>query len=90
MYLHSPFDFSLAVGQLLFYLTTLDNMYGSYGWKYGFGCRILRYCFSTCQGAKFYILSYSVNPPLKLKVGTEWAFLFVFYIPVYRGHLTVH
>ena len=40
------------------------------------------------QFAKFYILSYGVKVPLKLKVGTEWAFLFVFYIPVYYGHMT--
>jgi hypothetical protein len=88
LYLHSPYVFGLAVEQPLFYLTTLDNMYGSRGRSYGFGCCILHYCFNICQGAKFCILSYSVNPPLKLKVDAEWAFLFVVYVPVYHGHMT--
>lgn len=78
----------LAVGQLLFYLTALDNMYGSCGRTNGFECVILHYFCNTCQGPKFYIFSYSVNPPLKVKVGKECAFLFVFYIPVYCDHMT--
>jgi hypothetical protein len=75
------------MGQVLFYMPTLDYVYGSCGWSYGFECFILRYCFNTCQGDELYILSYSVNPALKLKVGKEWAFFFVLYIPAYHGHM---